>query len=271
MKNIWKHCLLLGFLFVNSIAGATDDLSAFKEIKSEHFTVRYTVATDPALAAQVLDRSEGYYRSLSSRIGYTRYQESWTWDRRVAIVIYPDKFSYSRWTGQQGWSKGYATRNSRLFQTKAIVTYDGQDQLFDRILPHEIMHLLWWDYTDGGKKAPIWFEEGLAQLEEAGAVGQVQGAMRQIMQGNSEISPEMLSDMDPGTLGDESKVVLFYVESLSILTFLIDRYGADGFRRLCRELRDGKSFESALARAYPGVMTSWKELETRWRRDVLEP
>ena len=47
-------------------------------------------------------------------------------------------------------------------------------------------------------------------------------------------------------------------------------HGIDAFHRLCREMRDGRSFEEALANAYPSSVSSLAELETRWLEYLLE-
>ena len=61
-------------------------------VKGDHFLVYFT--KDEGFAKDVLNKSELYYNRISSDLGYARYSEFWTWDKRVKIYIYPDKDSF---------------------------------------------------------------------------------------------------------------------------------------------------------------------------------
>jgi hypothetical protein len=110
----------------------------------------------------------------------------------------------------------------------------------------------------------VWFEEGVAQLEEQRDQDQVQAAMGPVVSAGKHIPFGSFQLMNITGEKEEIKVSLFYAQSLSVVLFLIQKYGRDSFHRLCRELRDGKSFESALERAYPAVIGSLSDLEGYW-------
>jgi hypothetical protein len=261
--------LLLIFCSFASFALAQG--SPFREINSKHFVAQYTLEEERGLAQKVLDRAELYYDKVARDIGYSRYQNFWTWESRVKIVIFPDQVSFARFTGQPGWSKGYASRDSRLFRDRAIVTYDGQPELLEEILPHEIAHLIFWDYLGfNDHLAPLWFEEGVAQLEEPSARARVQEAMKGVVQAGQHISFSTLMDARPEDLRERLNLSLFYAESLSVVVFLIEKYGQDAFYRLSRELKDGKDFNTAFTRSYSGIFDSFASAEGRWKQYLLE-
>ena len=256
--------ILFLFGLLPATASAADVKDPFFEVTSEHFRGRYTIASERDTVNGILRRAEEYYIAVARDIGYSRYEDFWTWERRVVIILYPDQYAFQRFTGSPAWSKGYASRDARVFRERTIVSYNGQENFFDEVLPHEIAHLMLWDYLHTPRAVPVWFEEGVAQLEEAGKTDQVQAALRPLVVQGKYIPLASLQAMTITGEQDNTKVSLFYAESLSIVVFLIQKYGMDPFYRLCRELRDGMSFELALARAYPSVFESLGALEARW-------
>jgi len=63
-------------------------------------------------------------------------------------------------------------------------------------------------------------------------------------------------------------VEVFYAQSLSLVRFMIKKFGKRSFQRLCRELRDGRSFIQALRKAYPGRIETLTDLEQQWIRSI---
>ena len=145
--------LLLIFSIGVFFPGQAVAQDAFIDLKSTHFVVRYTLPGERNTAEEILDQAEQMYVRVSRNIGFTRYADFWTWDKRVKIILFPDQISYTRFTGQTQWSRGYASRDSKLFRDRVVVTYDGQPEIFSAILPHEIAHLILWDLLaeDAGK------------------------------------------------------------------------------------------------------------------------
>ena len=255
---------LAGVVLIGSPALAGPE-EPFFEVKGDHFVVKYLLSEDSEKANQILDWAEIDYKRVAEDIGYNRYQDYWTWERRVSIVLYPDQYAYAKFTGQPEWSKAYASRDSKLFHTKIIASYDGQPEFLDEILPHEIAHLILWDFLGFTRKVPIWFEEGIAQLEEKGKKDIVQEAMKSVIAGGNEIPFVTFNDLNVTKEQDKTRVSLFYAQSLSVLVFMIDKYGRDAFRMFCRNLREGAEFEDALTRAYPAIFGSMKDLENKWK------
>jgi hypothetical protein len=259
---ILLSCFFLSQLFSIACAG---DNQPFQEVRGEHFLVEFTAEQERASARQILDRAELYYSKITSDIGHSRHQQSWAWDRRVRIVLYPDQFSYNRFTGQPQWSKAYASRYSKFFSSRVIVSWLGQLGFLEEALPHEIAHLVLWDFLGFSSKVPLWLEEGIAQLAESDKREIVQQAIKQVEASGQIIPLAILAGMDIVNEKDTAKVSLFYAQSLSLVLFMLEKHGRDAFRRLLRELRDGKDFEQALQTAYPLVFPSVNDLEKRWK------
>ena len=76
--------------------------------------------------------------------------------------------------------------------------------------------------------------------------------------------------MDSRSLQGKKQVEVFYVQSVSLVGFLIEEYGGSRFTRFCRSLRDGNTLEWALAVAYPDSIDTIDALEKQWRKYIKQ-
>lgn len=239
------------------------DFSRWQSARGKHFVVYYFDKYHASTAAHVLNKAEEYYDKAAYQIGYSRYSDFWTWEDRVKIFIFPDQASFLLTTGQKIWSKGYAVRDSKLFESRAIVTFYQEESFINNLLPHEIAHLVVKDFIGFERPLPIWFEEGVAQQQEIKDPAQEEGMMF-LAKSGQHIPLEMLNILDIRRETDEMKVAVFYAQSRSIVEFLIKVYGRDAFARLCVNLRDGMDLLQAFANAYGGSIDSMATLERKW-------
>jgi len=86
------------------------------------------------------------------------------------------------------------------------------------------------------------------------------------------IRPTRTKDGKPGVifLSSNNLVEIYYLESASLVGYLIDKFGSESFSAFCRELRDGKTIEEALSIAYPARISNITELEDGWREYLRE-
>ncbi len=253
-------------LFLLFSAVPVEAVDSWPEVKSKHFIVKYELSKDKRLAEKILHRSERAYKRISSEIGYKRYTKFWTWDDRVKIVLFKDKKTFSRETGQPDWSRGYAARHSYLVNARAIVTYKQEKGFFEELLPHEISHLIVHDFVGFDKKVPMWFDEGIAQLPEEKRIPQADRIMRKFVSRGKYIPFDILMRYDIRWETDPLRVAIFYAQSLSIVNYLIKKYGSRSFGNLCSGFKSGKTMDEALKDAYSGIIHSMKDLEKRWLR-----
>jgi hypothetical protein len=256
----------------------------WKEAKGEHFLVYFT--QNELVANDVLKKAEVYYRDIAIDLGYPRYSDFWTWDNRVKIYIYPDHDSYIKATSQPDWSQGLAD-----YKKKQIISYAWSKGFVDSLLPHEITHLIFRDFVGFKGQIPLWLDEGVAQWSEKNKRKQIEGIVKELYLNNALISLEDMMKLDVRRLKDKEKVYIrsirtkegqrgilflsaenlvntYYVQAVSLVEFLIDRYGADSFANFCRQLRDGKDLEEALKFAYPMSVRGMAELEDKWREYI---
>lgn len=257
-----------------------ESIAEWGRLKGKHFVIYYGPPQDRTIALKLLHRAEKYYRSIGAQIGYTRYSRFWTWDNRVKIIMFPDQQSFVVNTGRPDWAKGYVDRDAHLFQSRTIVTYKQEHEFFDGVLPHEISHLVLHDFitspsfpaiiTENNpvqhRAISLWFDEGVAQLQEREKSAIADQMMRILMKRGQYIDFHYLSQWDIRKERDVFKIKVFYAQSLSVIEFLIKTYGSAAFGRLCRNLKDGKTFEEALRHAYTNRIDTLSDLEEKWVR-----
>jgi hypothetical protein len=236
------------------IYAATD----FIEKKSTHFVIYYTKEVSEEFADSVSEFAERYYDELTQKLGFTRY-DYWTWEKRAKIYIYPDQETYVAETKQPAWSSGMA-----VYEQKTIWSYPREAGYFDSLLPHEIGHIVFRE-SIGPREVPLWLEEGVASyLEQAKRFGSEKAVLNAI-KNNTFIPLSELSKINSYALKQRSDVELFYAESVNIVSYLIEKFGAEAFSDFCRKIKDGKSFEDALAYAYFDIRNQ-RDLSEFWEK-----
>lgn len=258
----------------------------WEEIKGEHFIIYFN--SDARFAREVLDKAEEYYRDIATNLGYPRYKEFWLWEKRVKIYIYADHNSYLKASGQPYWSHGMAD-----YTNKCVSSYYGNKDFLVSVLPHEIAHLIFRDFIGFKGEIPLWLDEGVAQWAERAKRDRMRMLAKELYNDNKLLSMSDMMKLNMRILKDKDTVFIrpsraktgemitlvlstehlvntYYIEAVSIIDFLIEKYGSEAFAGFCRELRDGKTTEEALKSAYADYIHNLDELEDRWRRHLEE-
>ncbi|NLE64326.1 MAG: hypothetical protein GX606_00170, partial [Elusimicrobia bacterium] len=113
-------------------------------------------------------------------------------------------------------------------------------------------------------------EEGIAQMQETSKKDLVNDGVQPLVAAGRHIPFPVFCGLRPAEIQDPSLASVFYAQSLSVVVFLLEKYGQEAFYRLSKELRGGRSFEGALETAYPGILDSIPKLEERWVRYILD-
>ncbi len=280
--------LLLKSIFVLCFCGIVTPSFAqnWKEVGGDHFIINYL--DDQSFASEVSHQAEIYYQRIASDLGYPRYSEFWSWDHRVRIYIYPDKGSFINATHQPAWSEGMAD-----YTSKRIISYTHSESFLTTILPHEMAHLIFRDFVGFKGEVPLWLDEGVAQWAEPLKREKVKAVSRYLLENNRFFSVKDLVGLDIRKVDSNSQITVhsfpdekgerkllyftgaqavesFYVEAVSLVGFLIERYGAETFTEFCRQLRDGKSLEDALRLTYLTHIANVEELEGVWLKYLAQ-
>ncbi len=276
-----KRIYLLGFALI-FIFLSSSFAQEWQELKGEHFIAYFN--QEQKFAKEVLDSAEIYYRRIAADLGYPRYNDFWLWDKRVKIYIYPDHASFIKETGQPEWSEGVAE-----YKAKRIASFSGSKGFLQSVLPHEIAHLIFRDFVGFLGEIPLWLDEGVAQWAEDAKKQYVKSMVKELYEKDNLLSIEDMMKLDirgmkdknivyirptrtkkgaPATLflSLENLINTYYIESVSLVGFMIERYGSGSFAEFCRQLRDGKALEEALRSAYPNNIRNLKDLDDGWRQ-----
>ncbi|MCU0651915.1 MAG: peptidase MA family metallohydrolase [Candidatus Omnitrophica bacterium] len=240
-------------------ASATDK---WNTEKSTHFIVFYKEAKEDFIR-QLLNYAESYYDKIAENLGLRRY-DFWLWDNRAKIYIYNDSKDYIESTHQPVWSAGYAQVGE-----KTIYSYPYAKGFFETVLPHEMGHIIFRETVGLTNPAvPLWLEEGVAIYQENSALRQAGWQLKQALRENKFISFKALSTAAPSLMKDDAEVSLFYLESLSLVDYLIKEFGRESFLIFCQRLKELKDFRKALSTTYPFADT--QSLGEAWEKYLLQ-
>jgi hypothetical protein len=242
---------------------------AWQEIKGKHFVICYDSAADRSIAEKMLWRAEDSYQKVASIIGYARYSKFWTWGDRVKIFLFSDHQRFLDQTRQPAWSRGGALHLPNSDE-RIIVSYLNQPNLYNEVLPHEIAHLVLLDFIGVQNTTPQWFSEGVAQLAEQDKKEKADVLMRLSARLNAYFPFEALASYDVVQEGDGQKAAFFYAQSVSMVDFLLKRFGSEKFGAWCRQIATGKGFDEAFRFVYGSSLASWKDFETKWLEDLRD-
>ena len=106
----------------------------------------------------------------------------------------------------------------------------------------------------------------MAQWEEPVKRAASKKIARYLIEKGKNFSLRELTALDIREDADKEKVGNFYMQSVSVIDFLVASFGPASFTEFCRGLRDGKSIEDALRSAYPGRIAGLDELENAWKK-----
>lgn len=205
-------------------------VSLYQEARSEHFLLRYEGRDVKELADEILKALEATFRDLQRDLDFYPRET-------IVVVLYPnqafrDIARSPSWVGAMNDGK---IRMPVSGLTKVTVE-------LARVLKHELTHSFVRQAAVG--RCPVWFNEGLAQLEEgATTAGHGSQLARALIDGR--VPP--LAGLETSFMNmPEDQVGLAYGKSLAALEYLRETYGLDKIRRLLKLMASNPSFSSLL-------------------------
>ncbi|MFH1096528.1 MAG: peptidase MA family metallohydrolase [Candidatus Desantisbacteria bacterium] len=181
---------------------------------------------------------------------------------KVHIYIHNTSQDYQKITGRNSQTSGYS-----IFETRSIHSYWETEYLFEAVIPHELCHLILHAFMEN-KAMPKWIDEGFATFVETKychAYNLEYQRLLGIIKQGKYFPLEALDNTDITKGKEIENIHLWYVQTLSIVTYLIDNYGSDKFfRNFLINLRDGKNLDDSLSAAYSPDITCIGDLEQKW-------
>jgi len=214
----------------------------------------YYYAGDEAFGRDILGTAQRTIASLGTRFGVAG-------TRPVHIVVYGSTrdFAGSLPANSAEWIGGQAHPELGLIVT-GIQPEGGNAAEIRRIVPHEVSHLLLYEATAnpyGG--VPHWLDEGLAVYNQETADGSLDALLARAVSSGALLPARALNTNFPL---DPTAARLSYAESVSLVRFLLARYGDAKLGELLRGFGAELSPDEALMRVFgfdtDGLDREWK-------------
>lgn len=231
--------------------------------KSTHFLVYYKQASEDLLS-RLTQKVESYYEEITEDFGFNRFN-FWTWDNRAKIYLFDNQDDYKSSNPNYTWSAGGV-----VVRNKTIQTYLTAPGLLDDVLAHELAHIIFREMVGFSNPAVrLWLEEGVASFHEKRSQNYyLKNYLTQKINQNTFMGLDRLNSFSSLINQNEQTISLFYIESYSLLNYLITEFGKDKFVLFCQHLRDNQDLIRALRYAYS--FDSLADLETAWRAYILK-
>lgn len=248
-------------IFLHSAAFA--EAPEYRELRSGHFIIKYQKEVKLEDVNSIKNISENFYRVITQEFNFLR-DKLWLWDNRAKIFIAKDQESYRKDFNCSDWSSACVN-----YHDKIIYTYPEHKQ-FKPVFAHELTHIIFREYLKASS-LPLWLDEGVAVYvqEEYGGQRAYKHQLYKLkaaIDNNSYIKLSELTGINAQTLNSKSKdfVTLFYLESFSIVNFLMKKYGRYRFSQFLSCLRRGLGPQEALAKTYY-YLKDFNALEEHWK------
>jgi len=250
---------------------------AFAHVKDRH--QRYTESTEhfvvqaynPALAKLVAAQAEVALRRIGDVLAAGQ-----AYPHSVDVYVWPNLQEYHKnVTDASEWSGGAFTlkpgpdaetvRRIDLTQWDADGKFDVV--MLDRVLPHEMCHLVLAEYF-GDAHCPLALNEGLAMMAEAGVENRRVLLAGAALGGKRGISLTRLLMMKRCGANNAD---VFYAEAFSLTAYLHARLTRTQFREMLAHVKAGCSLAAAIQRALylPPDEQFVERLERAWVAEAI--
>jgi tetratricopeptide (TPR) repeat protein len=206
--------------------------SSYEEIQSVHFLLRYDATEAKGMGEKILGTLETAFRELQMDLDY--------YPRETIVVLVYSKDAFRDVTRSPNWVGALNDGKIRVPVSGLTDMTPALARELKHELTHSFVHLITLDHC------PVWFNEGLAQLEE-GATTATLGAQlaRQFNDGHLPAYKELETSfmkLAPEQVGPA------YAKSLAALEFIRETYGMAEIRLLLKAMSSNPDFSSLIER-----------------------
>jgi len=155
--------------------------------------------------------------------------------------------------------RGVITLGEVFFSDTAVV---AQDVRPEDVMRHELAHIVVRQAVKGPfGNLPAWLDEGTAMYAQSDLLSNEERALESAIESDEVLS---LRAMSSASLAHTSvNVSLFYGQSWSVISFLVDQYGTERFADLFATFKAGSTVDKALEQVYgfeqDGLENAWRE------------
>jgi tetratricopeptide (TPR) repeat protein len=214
----------------------------YKENESTHFNLKYSGASAPGLARDVLRTLEMHFSAIESELNFTPTDS-------IGVVLYTQQ-AFADITKAPGWVGALNDGRIRV----PVQGLTSMSPELSRVLKHELTHSFIQQKTRG--HAPTWIQEGLAQWMEGQRSAENVGAL---MQNHGKGQSPALGRLEGSWMGmPEDAVHDAYAWALANMEFLVEKDGMGDVERILDRIGRGESTDAALREV---LHSDYSELE----------
>ena len=179
--------------------------------------------------------------------------------RKCKVFVFDDAAAWSEFLRKSGtateWADGFAYGPLREVYLHA----GDPDEMLDRVLAHELTHVIHREYVREDTFLPLWLLEGLACANEFSGKERLYALVRDALASDRLIPLGHLTAYRDYPGGAQAH--LFYAESLMLVEFILDRFGHEGLAALHKRLRKETEFDKLVRHAFK---TDAEDFERQW-------
>jgi hypothetical protein len=237
-----------------------DNRHSWNSLEEKPFKVHWYENTgDVQFAQSVIDAAQNGYKAAYDLLPVTIPNNS------LEIYVYPDSESMKAvlQPNSENWVAGHADADLGVI---VAILPPGPDQklLIEQRIPHELMHILLYQYTDPGySNLPTWLNEGLASQVELYPNSDYPILLEDAVERKALIPMVNLCQTFPR---EASSALLSYAQAASFTKYLYNTYGTTGLVDLVKSYANGLDCERGAEQALGKNLT---QLERGWRNEVL--
>jgi tetratricopeptide (TPR) repeat protein len=222
----------------------------YRENESSHFTLRYSGASEPGLAREMLRALEAHFSAIESELNYTPPEP-------IGVILYTQQ-AFEDITRAPGWV-------GALNDGRIRVPVQGLTQLtpeLSRVLKHELTHSFVRQKTRAN--APTWVQEGLAQWMEGKRSGANAPMLLRVFDAKQAMS---LGDLEAPWMRFSNEVVGYaYAWALANVEYIVKLEGMRGVERILDRLAAGDTTEAAVRAVLHGDYNDLMESTAQYLR-----
>lgn len=234
-----------------------DNRFNWRERASEDFRVHWYEGED-AFAQSLLDVAD---------LGLENIQKYLPLELSEPVEIYAYTDAQEMRAALQTLSKSWVGAHTDPYLGVMVVSLPrGPEQRLEmeRQIPHELMHLLLYQWLDNGYgNLPAWLNEGLASVAELYPNPDYLTLLDKALDDDKLLPMASLCQTFPR---DASSAFLAYAQATSFTRYLYQQYGSTGLENLAMAYADGLSCERGVQTV---LGSSLPQLERRWRGEAF--
>ncbi|MBI3608377.1 MAG: hypothetical protein HY207_10440 [Nitrospirae bacterium] len=235
----------------------------FVRAVTRHFTIQFDGNENRDLYRTVIEILEDAYREIGRAFSYYP-------DETITVILYTAQ-QFQDVTRLPGWAG--ASYDGKIRVPSA--GYERQPDVLRKLLSHEYVHAVIHAVTRQqiaavkdmpSPRVPVWLHEGLAQYLEAGSEREtVDGQLRAVARSRGMIPLSVLESSFMRFNANQAS--LAYAESLSVVGYLVNRYGLYRMTRLLEALSKLQTVDGACQDAFAA---SYEAIEKSWQATLVE-